>query len=773
MSLLKRLTIAIFSILILFAFNVATFVVGNNTIRDSLDQVSDAVRGQSRSSAVRQTIESVNKQLLVFKTLYDTGGERISETEAERTQTQINSASELIISMERDVNDDSRPVYEKFRSSAETLFAVWREQLDYLTKRSQSLASVKELRALYADTLSLQGEFDEAVINVSREQSSQVEQTGRVISRITAVIFLVSIFVTSLLGFLLIRHTNESLRRLREGTIEFGSGNFEHQIPVLSRDELGELAESFNAMAAKLRAAIDEVQAAKDQADRANEAKSGFLANMSHELRTPLNAIIGYSEMVVEMATEDEEMPAAELVDDAQRILTAGRHLLSLINNVLDLAKIETGKMTVYKERFKVSELIDELIGTMKPLAEKNQNELVSVRDDEALEIVTDITKLRQIITNLVSNACKFTEKGRVEIRTRHISRHGKPLLLIEVKDSGIGMTPEQLAVVFEAFVQADSSTTKRYGGTGLGLSLCKEFAQLLEGDISVTSKPGEGSCFRLELPLGIEMDASREPSKKRNPDTIKEDSENDDDALCVLVVDDDNDARELTLRAMRLRGCRVIEAISGKTGLELAIEKTPDLIILDLVMPDTDGWTVLDALKQNPRTRHIPVIVQSMLDERDEGLKRGATAFLSKPVNRHNLAAAMDKLLPRQNKGHALVIDQGLPEHDKTVDALRDQGWIVSTVDHPSDANLIARQNPPALTILRVDPEQLDDMEELPDLLYSGGLLSDTPTLACSAGPIDPLVCEQLSAMNPKTEFIQTLDSDTLLETINRQQRD
>ena len=818
MSLLQRLTIAIFAILLLFVFNVVTFVVGYNTIGESLDQVSDAVRGQVRAGELGQDMESFHKRLLVLKTLKDSAAEQISQQDAQDARQLIARLEGVISDLARDVNNESRPFYEQFRVEATALFQTWSELIDTLQQPSTPTIAATQLRSQYNLTEDLLVEFDRAFTEVTREQSRQVEQTGRTISRMTTAIFLVSIFVTSLLGFLLMRHANESLRRLREGTVRFGGGDLEYTIPVLSRDELGELATAFNDMAGKLRNAVDEVQTAKEQADRANAAKSNFLANMSHELRTPLNAIIGYSEMLMEMATEDDDVPALELIDDMDRILTAGRHLLSLINNVLDLAKIETGKMTVYRERFNVMTLIAELRGTMQPLAEKNGNTIaIDVIEDE-LMIVSDETKLRQIIANLLSNACKFTENGIITVTATTKQYRNTPWLSLRVRDTGIGMSAEQAKSVFEAFVQADSSTTKKYGGTGLGLSLCREFAQLLGGQISVASALGEGTTFTIELPVSEPIRANTEdrpPLLAMTPpqtslvsapaiddagvsaagvlmtDGVPEGTEFGDEAShnidvqsaedhaeamadasisldvasdneVVLVIDDNDDARELTTRVLRQRRYRVLQAVSGDQGLALAQQNLPDLIILDLVMPDTDGWSVLSALKADSATRSIPVIVQSMLDEPDEGLQRGAAAFLHKPVNRHRLGAALDRLMPHRHRGYLMLIDAGSGTAEALSERLRDDGWFVSSTEQAGEAVIMARQSVPSMLIIALAPPA-DELAGLFDELALNPQLQMIPVLVCSARTLDPQIRENLSDRLAMLSFASTLDADRI----------
>jgi len=700
MTLLQRLTIAIFIVLVLSAINVVSFLIGNNTIRESLDEVTDAVRGQLYASTLHQSLDNIHKQLLVLVTLRESAGQGISATEADRTRREIAELRNLVQYMERATNEDSLPMHGVLVRETDLLFSDWERLLLDLRRPLRRSISIDELKATYARTEQALAAFEATMIGVSRNESQQVEKTGKIIGRITIMVFFASIFCTSFLGFRLIRHTNESLWRLRRGIIRIGGGDLDYRITVPANDEFGQLAQAFNEMSEKLRRAVQEVQEAKEQADRANAAKSSFLANMSHELRTPLNAIIGYSEMMVEIATEEEDLAAAELTGDMQRILTAGRHLLSLINNVLDLAKIETGKMTLYRESFDVVEVLHELAATMQTLAAHNRNTiLITPPDAASLRIVSDQTRFRQIFANLLSNACKFTEDGTVTVEVSGFERSGNEWLRMQVRDTGIGMTREQLDTVFDAFVQADSSTTKKYGGTGLGLALCREFSTLLGGTIDATSSPGNGSVFTVELPV----DATIPPqvpittAESARPASTTHDA----GAPTVLVVDDDDDARELSARVLRAEGYRVLEAAGGDEGLRLAREHLPDLIVLDLVMPGMDGWEVLSVLKDNEETRNIPVVLQSMLDARDQAHERGAAAFLDKPVNKRRLAATLERLAPRDRSGHVLLIESASPARNALVEGLVEQGWYVSSTEQAGEALAIARQSPPDLILL------------------------------------------------------------------------
>ena len=372
-----------------------------------------------------------------------------------------------------------------------------------------------------------------------------------------------------------------------------------------------------------------ELSVARDQAIEASRAKSQCLAKMSHELRTPLNAILGYSEMLEEDA---KDAGRARDVDDLRKIQVAGKHLLSLINDVLDLSKIEAGQMALYLEEVDLDALVREVVATVRPIVEKNRNAFDVQLAGELGVARTDVTKVRQTLFNLLSNAAKFTEGGTVSLQASR-DRLG---LRFSVRDTGIGMTEEQKAQLFQPFRQAEPSTARRYGGTGLGLAISQRFAELLGGAIEVQTAPGAGSTFTLQLPLSEA--ASDAPAPQRGASGSEAPSHRG----LVLVIDDDEAARELLGRILADEGYAVAFARDGQQGIELARSLKPRAITLDVVMPKVDGWSVLSSLKAEPEVSAIPVIVVSVLGERSLAMSVGACDYVTKPVDRADLARVL-----------------------------------------------------------------------------------------------------------------------------------
>ncbi len=429
---------------------------------------------------------------------------------------------------------------------------------------------------------------------------------------------------------------------------------------------------------------------------------------MSHELRTPLNAIIGYSEMLEEDALDAGQ---DDFIPDLQKIHSAGKHLLSLINDILDLSKIEAGKMELFVEPFEVRPTLDSVATTVRPLIEKNGNRLELQFDDGLGTMHSDLTRVRQVLLNLLSNASKFTENGTITLRA---AREGERFVF-SVSDTGIGMTPEQQGKLFEAFSQADVSTAARYGGTGLGLAISKRFCQMLGGDISVHSEAGVGSIFTVTLPAVALQRAAAEPTPIES--SVREVEKSTGVSGTVLVVDDDPSARVLMARLLAREGFRVEEAADGPSALELARDLHPDLITLDVMMPGMDGWSVLSALKDAPETADIPVVMSTILDEKNMGFALGASAYLTKPIDRDRLAAVLRRYGGDRARRTVLVVEDDEGTRSLVRRTLEKQGWTVIEAENGRVGLERLEESRPALILLDLLMPEMDGFEFLEQL--------------------------------------------------------
>ncbi len=449
-----------------------------------------------------------------------------------------------------------------------------------------------------------------------------------------------------------------------------------------------------------------ELAAAKLAAEAANQAKSQFLANMSHELRTPLNAVIGYSEMLRE---EAEDLNEPRLIPDLDKIHRAGRSLLSLVNDLLDLSKIEAGKMDLYLETFDIRELLGDISATVRPLIEKTGDTLVIEVAPDVGTCHLDQTKLKQILLNLVGNAAKFSENSEVSVRISAETLNGRAWIRCEVEDHGIGMTPDQVAKLFQPFSQADAATTRNYGGTGLGLALTRRLCQMMGGDVTVSSRPNEGSVFTVLLPRVVtepEEDASVPSPLARTPVS----------GPAVLVIDDDPIVHDLMTRFLAKENLRAIIAADGESGLRAARDYAPVAITLDVMMPAIDGWSVLRSLKADPATADIPVIMLTMVSDKSLGFSLGASEYLTKPIDRERLHSVLLKYTPN-NEALVLVIEDDEATRELLIRSLESKGHQTEQAENGRAALEVIRRDPPSLILLDLMMPEMNGFEFLHEL--------------------------------------------------------
>jgi CheY-like chemotaxis protein len=431
---------------------------------------------------------------------------------------------------------------------------------------------------------------------------------------------------------------------------------------------------------------------------------------MSHELRTPLNAIIGYSEILIEDANDrGDEMSLGDL----QKIKGAGKHLLGIINDILDLSKIEAGRMDVYLEQVFLPRLIDEVRTIVEPLMGKNNNTLVVECPSDIGSLRTDLTKLKQSLINLLSNAAKFTKQGevRLTLAKRPAEDGGPARFTFAISDSGIGMSEEQLGRLFQAFTQADSSTTRHFGGTGLGLTITRHFCTMLGGTVEVTSKLGEGSTFTITLPDQVAR-AAPAPSQSVRKSTA---GQSGDSAMTILVVDDDPDVHDLLAATLSREGYNVVFAHDGVEALEKMRQSPPDLVTLDVMMPKMDGWSLLGIMKSDAALHHIPVIMLTIVDDRNLGYSLGASEFMTKPIDRARLLAVIEQFSESEGDHVVLVVDDDPDIRSVVRRTVEGAGLKAAEAPHGRAALNWLRENPPpALVLLDLMMAEVDGFEFL-----------------------------------------------------------
>lgn len=523
-----------------------------------------------------------------------------------------------------------------------------------------------------------------------------------------------------------------------------------------------ELETRVKARTAQLASSMEAAEEAREKAEEANKSKSEFLANMSHELRTPLNAIIGYSEMLEEDA---EDMGQDDFIPDLQKISGSAKHLLELINAVLDLSKVEAGRMEFYLESFAIAPMVNTIAATLQPIAEKQSNTISLHCPEDIGNLYADQTKIRQSLYNLLSNACKFTESGNISLT---VSEDAGEEIVFSIKDTGIGMTPEQLEKVFKAFTQADASTTRKYGGTGLGLTITKQFIEMMGGHISVTSQYGYGTEFTLHIPRQVETE-SAEPTKVHSaPNNISLPAIVDGQpGGTILVIDDDEHARDLTQRFLTNAGYDAVVAPSGIEGLQMAEDIMPDMIILDVLMPELDGWSVLQNLKGNEKLADIPVIMMTMVDADKVGFSLGATDFLTKPLQRERLLELLDKYVGSAEHNWMLVIEDDLPSQEMLGRLLEREQWPYKTAGNGKQAlDVLDAHGVPDLIFLDLMMPEMDGFEFL-KVLRQQPEWQNVPVIVISAK--DLTASERLELGDAVQSIHQKgqLDREVLLEEV------
>jgi len=513
-------------------------------------------------------------------------------------------------------------------------------------------------------------------------------------------ITILAIIATVIAVIMLLRRVTRPLHQLVDATKAISSGDLSTEIPVRSEDEVGLLASSFNQMARDLKANIDEkdryagelqklnleledkVRARTKELEAANQElkianlkireadrlKSEFLANMSHELRTPMNAIIGFTRLV---RRKSADLLPLRQRENLEKVEISANQLLALINDILDLSKIEAGKMSVNIMPFDLAPLVDTCFATVESMVKGGWVRLLKEVPDDLPEVLSDQDKLKQIIINLLSNALKFTEEGEVKLSAALEDAS----LRIAVSDTGTGIPSDALEYIFDEFRQADGSSTRKHGGTGLGLSITKKLTHLLGGTVDVSSVEGEGSTFTVTLPLTMRDEEAL--AEALRPDEETRASVEMKGKKVLLAIDDDPNVLILLKQNLEDEEYYVVGALNADEGIRKAKEIHPFAVTLDILMPQKDGWGVLSDLKADPATRDIPIIVLSIIDNKELGFSLGAFDYLVKPFEKEAVMAALQRI-PGVPDKRVLVVDDEPDAVDLLTQILQDEGYQV-----------------------------------------------------------------------------------------------
>jgi len=546
---------------------------------------------------------------------------------------------------------------------------------------------------------------------------------------------------TALASILASNKTQLLAEQLAEKNEELAAGNEELQS---NSEELQAQAEELREQTDELKQTAAELEAQRAQVEDADRLKSEFLSNMSHELRTPLNSVLALSQLMISRGTGKNPAEEEKFLQVIER---NGRQLLNLINDILDLSKIESGRMDIFSVEFEASQAVQRALDTIRPLAEEKSLK-IEVNITDAPQMDSDEDKINQILLNLLSNAVKFTDQGSISVNVKTASQK----VSFVVCDTGVGILVDDLEHIFDEFRQVDGSVTRRHEGTGLGLAICQKLAVLLGGRILVESTAGVGSTFILELPLKTptsgDFQAKPLPAAKR---AAKVDTQR-----TILIIDDERDVRELVGKHLEEAGYKVALAANGQEGMRLAKELNPYAITLDIFMPDRDGWEVLRSLKADPDTAEIPVVMLSASDDRATGMALGASGHLTKPVDKNVLIAEIKKVASGKAVRQILVVDDDPVARDYAQTVLEQNGYIVALAENGLTALRLLKESPPDLMLLDLMMPDISGFEVL-DEMRKDLLCQDLPVIVLTA---KDLSLEERSSLNNSAQNVLTKSS-------------
>jgi signal transduction histidine kinase/CheY-like chemotaxis protein len=709
MTIRRQLSLSYLGILLLLACNLLIYLWTDTKREAAFEDLRRTMSRQTLISSVEQQLGDYQKHVTLLSQITVEGRLRApSREEVDQFNSHLDSIGQEIQQVAMLTASKDKASIESFDRIFNELSVSWRSFYQNMGQDraiTEIVVNAEPLtRTIMQEVLP---QLQEAEKTRQAEATLHFHQVSTLVGRITIVVFVLSGILAGILAIVVSGRLQRGLHVLKVGADALGAGMLEHRIPVEGKDELGVLANAFNHMGEGLRSAQAELrdrqrelESLTDDAQSANRAKSQFLANMSHELRTPMNAIIGYSEMLTD---EAEDLGIQQFIPDLKKIRTAGKQLLALINDILDLSKIEAGKVELHYEEFEVRDLINDVATISEPLAAQNSNTVVMNIAEGRM--YSDVTRIRQILFNLMSNACKFTQRGILELTVTNECAFDGDFIKFQVKDSGIGMTPEQVSRVFEAFAQADSSTTRKYGGTGLGLAITKKFCEMMAGTIDVESELGIGTTFSVRLPKRAGKDVGPTPAEASValvPSFAGEPIGH------ILVIDDDPVIQDLMKSFLAREGYRVTVANSGPEGLLRAHELKPDVITLDIAMPGMDGWSVLSTLKNDPDLGETPVVILTMADSKSLGYALGATEYLMKPIDRERLAVVLRKY-SRLRRDPILIVEDDPDTRDLLRSILVKDGWSVQTAENGRAALDSVRRTRPGLVLLDLMMPEMD----------------------------------------------------------------